>query len=245
MNEEEMVLKKILSGVLGLSLLLGGTNFAFAKDGTTSLDSIKKKYTNATVEKVTEDIITISGEDTEKIVAELLEKYKEEGEKELISNTSNNGGITTLGASICTKECSDAFRYDQKDSKNVYATSMSQVQGYHWNNGKVHWTSVAGSGIGKWTGSGTAQWIKIDQKLAYSGVAVSISWPAGFSVTSDSKVATYNGEKRYGTNVHAVTFNNGSASSWISLGKATLDTTTTVRSPQGYDYRTTAVATID
>ncbi|WP_324699239.1 hypothetical protein [Geobacillus icigianus] len=193
---------------------------------------------------MTEDIIIISGEDTEKIVAELSKRY-EEREKGLISSNSNNEGITTLGASICTKECSDAFRYDQKHSENVFASSMSQVQGYHWNNGKVHWTSVAGSGIGKWTGSGTAQWIKIDQKLAYSGLAVSISWPAGFSVTSDSKVATYNGEKRYNTNVHAVTFNNGSASSWFSLDKATLDTTITVRSPQGYDYRTTAIATIN
>ncbi|MGN0993329.1 MAG: hypothetical protein ACI4PE_05365 [Bacilli bacterium] len=192
-------------------------------------------------------------------LAELQEKFPdvqfEIENGKVVSASSDTNDLTEVSSYIIGLEkksnstnpksrASDDFRYDSdnKSSANIY--TLAQVQGNYvrtfWENS---WENVAGSGIGRWEGSGTVKKLWLKQTLSISGTSVTISWPPSFTSSSD-KIATRT-SSTVKTNSHAMYFSEGDMSSTFYLGGLTLSNTTNVVDPNGYDGSATIQVAIE
>ncbi|TYS40763.1 hypothetical protein [Bacillus infantis] len=250
-----MKLKLIGASIIALSIFSGSTN-TFAASEELKTENIKGiNGAPVEVEQVTEGIITITNaENPEDLLIELdkaeAAKYYDEVESKLkegarpagLSSTKSTRGFSTLGAEECISKCSEAYRYGTKTGSNGYAEAFTSVGGYHWYYGRTHWDGIHGGTVGKWKGSGTAQFMRIDHTLSINGISMSISWPPGFSGTSSS--ATYLGEKKYSANNHTSQFSGGTAVGG-NMTTLTHNGSALVRGSNGQDYRPMAVVSIN
>ncbi|MFB0843073.1 hypothetical protein [Paenibacillus oleatilyticus] len=236
--------------VFGLFLTLCSLSsqiYAKESPGSDSLiKDLRTQYPSTTIVAENDNSVQLNGnnaEEIEKIVNTIMQKYRADGAKK----PATPGEISPLDASWCTSECNEAFRYDSKTTTTGNAENLAQVQGYHWSNGNVKWTSVGGSTITKWTGSGTAKIIGHTLTLNVSAVSLGeFTPPSSFKIVDTSKnIAEWKPSDTSYSNVKASTFNGGSADSWIFLGDMTFKSDGRVQDPNGYDHYVTATAVIN
>lgn len=241
-------MKKLLfSSIFSIAFLLFSMNNVSAEEVNST--TLQEDYEDLKITEEGEGVITLSETenseegDLEEAINRLMEYHKEKGLEEITKPQNSDGGFSTMGVSYCLSQCSEAFRYGSKTSTSAtYNEALSQLQGYYWNSGKVNWTSMAGSSIVRWKGSGTAQSIKIVQKVNIPGVTISWSWPSSF--TSSPYTKTFTSAVSRNTNSKAATFSGGGASSWTYLGRATLETTGTIQDSRGNSAHVTTSVTI-
>lgn len=240
-----MKLKKFLSLTLGAVVISGSfTSHAFANTTSIDLDKIESiDGKNVEIIEIDENMLEVSNA-TEESLFELDKLHKEEYDKETGAGQDimSSSEITPFSATICNK-CSSSYRYGTKNGSDGYAKNTTTAGGYHYNNGKVHWSGVHGGVQGRWDNSGNAQFIRNSSSVSISGSSLSVSWPGGW--TGSTSKRSFKGTQKKNVKSHINSFSGISASSSLFLGALTHTGDSEVRGNTGHDFRPISSVTIN